>query len=302
MSTTRSRSILLLGGPEAGKSNYLGRLWLALQQRTGQLASHGMPTQVEYLNSLSNSLLQGEFVARTSRTVVEKNSIPVQWSDGEGTIFVPDCSGEAWNRIHRQRSWSDDWESAIPELTGCVLFVRAGDPDVVPALDWATSGPILHGFELENSSPAEEDESELILPTQVVLVDWLNCLLNAFVQTRPHHTPLRLAVVVSAWDVIPLEYKSLDPARYIDANFPLVHDFLSTNLDRIEAQFFGLSVAGGDFQIQPDFQEQYLAGDPNHAGYVITADGNGNRECSDATLPAAWALRCDEPNKNEIEV
>lgn len=38
------RSIVLLGGPDSGKTNYIGRLWPSFKKRKGVLRLIGCPT------------------------------------------------------------------------------------------------------------------------------------------------------------------------------------------------------------------------------------------------------------------
>ncbi|MEI8211054.1 MAG: hypothetical protein WCI02_02820, partial [Planctomycetota bacterium] len=90
----QSRSVVLVGGPDAGKTNYLGRLWMALDAENGAIAKDGMPVQVEYLRAIAASLNSGEFAQRTAPGVFESTSIPVKWnrnsSTTHGELIVPD--------------------------------------------------------------------------------------------------------------------------------------------------------------------------------------------------------------------
>ena len=57
-------SVLLIGGPDAGKSNFLFRLWIALSDGGGILQKDGLPAEAEYLQTGADRLLEGELRAR----------------------------------------------------------------------------------------------------------------------------------------------------------------------------------------------------------------------------------------------
>jgi len=131
-----NRSVLLIGGPDAGKSNYLFRFWMAISRGGGSLVSDGLPDDVEYLRAGADALLQGNFAPRTSTEVHNRSHVPVTSSRGAGHLIVPDCSGETWMEVYNKREWSLDWDELISDRTGCLLFIRAGSDRIVQSLDW----------------------------------------------------------------------------------------------------------------------------------------------------------------------
>ena len=248
---------------------------------------------MEYLHAGALSLLAGEFAPRTSREVHTRNVIPVKSSmagaDFRGQLVVPDCSGEEWMRIHRNREWSAEWESVIPDLLGCLLFIRAGSEEIRAPLDWV-SCMAYFGSSSELPDAPEPPGDELELPTQVVLIDWLQCLRSAVSDVGFGSDPLRAGIVVSAWDRVPREQQEKSPLEYVATNFPMFHHFVLSNDDRYSFECFGVSVTGGDLEFAPGFREEYLRGTPSTAGYVVhTLNGTLTRS-GDHTLPLAWAL------------
>lgn len=292
------RTVLLVGGPDAGKTNFLVRLWIALYARTGILHADGLPEDAEYLNTGSQTLLGGSFVPRTSQEVHNRNVIPVMSSGEEkgfrGELVVPDCSGEEWMRIYRNREWSEAWESLIPSLWGCLLFVRAGSDRVCAPLDWVTCVELYGSPESLPDAPANAS-GEVPVPTQVVLVDWIQCLRAAVTARGGGPARLRVGVVVAAWDRVPRGQQDQSPDHYLAANFPLLHQFMASNPDRFLFEGFGLSVVGGDLTLVPRFKEQYLQGTPSESGFVVHTLGGAVERSQDHTLPVAWAMGLDVP-------
>lgn len=286
-------SVLLVGGPDAGKTNFLIRLWIALQSGEGRLQSDGLPEDMEYLNAGAQALLGGEFAPRTSQEVHTRNVIPVsastEGSDFRGQLVVPDSSGEEWMLIHRNREWSERWEAAIPSLLGCLLFIRAGSVEIHAPLDWVSCMDYFGtGANLPDS--ADSGGEEFAMPTQVVLIDWLQCLRAAVAAHGAGSLRLRVGVVVSAWDRVPTDQQGEDPLSYVATNFPMFHDFMLSNRERFAFECFGVSVVGGDLELAPGFREEYLRGVPARAGYVVHALGGTPTRTGDHTLPLAWAM------------
>jgi hypothetical protein len=288
---------LLVGGPDAGKSNYLIRLWIALRAQAGCLQADGLPADVQYLADGAQALLSGAFVGHTSQEVHIHNVIPVKSSlggkDFRGKLVVPDCSGEQWMRIHRNREWSDEWENAIPGLWGCLLFVRAGSDQIHAPLDWMSCVQFFGAPTESQGRGADGENGEFQMPTQVVLIDWIQCLRNAVSAHGAGSVRLRVGVVVAAWDRVPGEQQKHRPLDYVASNFPMFHDFMLSNDDRYQFQCFGVSVAGGDFDNAPGFRDEYLSGSPEQAGYVVHTLGGTVQRSADHTLPVAWAMGLD---------
>ena len=49
-SSNDHEAVLLIGGPDAGKSNFLFRLWIAIDTGQGALVKDGLPSELDYLS------------------------------------------------------------------------------------------------------------------------------------------------------------------------------------------------------------------------------------------------------------
>jgi hypothetical protein len=289
-----NNSVVLVGGKDAGKTNYLGRLWMALDSESGAIAKNGLPPQVEYLRTISLSLNAGEFAGRSAPGTFESTSIPIKWNQGEssGHLIVPDCGGEQWEKIHRERQWDSKWEQAIASMVGCILFFRVGSDHNVQPLNWKDDAEVMHY--VKQATPANEEQQKL--PTQVVLVDWLQCLSTAYREIQGLPAPLRVSIVISAWDMVQMEARNADPDKYLSEQLPLLHDFLSGNPSLFCPKTFGVSIAGGILTKEnTPFMDNYLNDRPNKHGYVVVANERKVVRSSDLTIPLAWAFGCGCP-------
>jgi hypothetical protein len=300
--------VMLIGGPDAGKSNYLFRFWLAVNTNNGSLSSDGLPNDLEYLKAGVLQLLRGEFAAKTPIEVHNESVIPVKFERNtkvvRGTLVVPDCAGEQWLAIYKKREWTENWEQLVCEGCGCLLFVRADSDQIVPALDWisyiklfgSTAVPVVTKVaETEPDSPATPDVSFKIKepPTQVVLVDWLQCIKRVFAsKVRGNYRP-RVGIVIAAWDSLPADQQEATPNQWLESNFPLLAHFVDSNTDNYAFETFGISIVGGDLKNDTAFRKAYCDGAPTNAGYVVTDVNGKGVQHRDITIPVAWAMGLD---------
>jgi hypothetical protein len=281
-------SVVLVGGPDSGKSNYIFRLWLAMNQGGGRISCDGLPDQLEYLQTGSQSLLKAEFAQHTPHDVFSEDIIPFKIGAGidarSGKLIVPDCFGERWMSIFRKREWSKAWEDRIAEPCGILMFVRAASDQVVSPLDWIQCEQMW-------GAPMAALQQDMKMPTQVVMTDWLQFFGTAFADRMANGVRPKVAVMVAAWDRVPQDRQAAGPSAYLSQEFPLLSQFIEANDDKFDFASFGITVAGGDFDHQPEFKERSLSqDDPLSGGYVIHEFGGTPAIDRDMTLPISWIM------------
>lgn len=285
-------SVVLIGGPDSGKTNFITRLWLAILDNAGCIKQDGLPNHLEYLQSGGQTLLSGEFIGHTAHDVYNETIIPClmtkKGNAEKGNLIVPDCSGERWMSIYNKREWSTQWEGHFSENTGCLIFVRATSDQIVSPLDWVQCERLWGG------AMAPNDSEKYSPPTQVVITEWLQFIRSAFVKKIGNGVRPRVGIVVAAWDRVPQESKASGPMAYVAQEFPLLAQFIHANDDLFNFAVFGTSIAGGDFDHEPGFKEKCLEqNDPLENGYVIHELFGSPQQAPDLTLPVAWAMGVD---------
>lgn len=279
-----TKNVIFVGGPDSGKSNYLFRTWIAIERETGFLVKNGLPVDLGYLHDGASMLLGGRFAPHTSRDTRHTSRIPIAQrgcSDTNSTLVVPDASGELWLDLYRKRVWPLAWDELITETCGLVLHVRAGSPHNVPALDWITCE---HFY--KNGMPPQSTD----VPTQVLLVDWLQILHAIADRNLGRRCTPRLSVVVTAWDRVPADRQQGSPEDYLETEFPLLAQFLQADSHGYDAKVFGLSILGGDPEFDPEFRKHVQQNDPSALGYVVTVISRGSERHADVLAPIYWAL------------
>ncbi|WP_375742250.1 hypothetical protein NR800_23745 [Corallococcus interemptor] len=311
------RSIVLLGGPDSGKTNYVGRLWPSFQKRKGVLRAERLPNDIAYVDGAVEYLMRGSFAPRSDRNLEVGRadfSISVRGANGKGALtelMVPDISGELWARAVATSEISQEWLDVLKEAEGAVVFVRALSDQNVKPLDWVTARNILRleakskdaedcddsvaeRVEPEQPPPAQEAQDTIALPsgpdlpTQVLLCELLRYLVLCLADRADGGRP-RVAVVVAAYDLLDPQIRAGGPMAYLRREFPLFAGRLA-DTGRLDVKLFGLSVVGGDLAADDEFRSRFLERDISEQGWVFVEDGDGLRPAEDVMLPIAWAM------------
>lgn len=279
-----SQSIMLIGGPDSGKTNYLARLWKALQSGSGQLKSVESP-DIKYVEDALAHLLQGSFAPRSEKNIEESRrdfvvTMASQSSGQQIKIVVPDVTGELWKDAVSSSELTEEWMNQLKESSGALLFVRVlSDLNVAP-LDWVTARDLL------KMDWAESPHQEESMPTQVLLCELLR-FLQLTLRKRSNGGLPRVAIVITAWDRLDAEAKGLGPGAYIENQYPLFSGKLE-DTSSLDIKLFGTSVVGGDLEADPAFRQRFFEADLNTSGYVVQEIDGKVREELDLTLPIAW--------------
>lgn len=277
-----SNSIVLLGGPDSGKTNYVGRVWPALDAGGGRLHAARQPEDIRFVLDVTDHLNAGSFAPRSEHADDRRDfevAVAAVIGGDETNIVIPDISGELWLSAAEQGEVSTELMEEMRSASGALLFVRVQSELAVRPLDWVTSKTLL--CKLGNDDPG--------LPTQVMLCELLRFLETTFT-SRPGGQRPRVSVVVAAWDLVDPQTFKLGPKAWLGREYPLFAGRLD-DIEGLDLRVFGLSVVGGDLRAdkscRDDVQENGLDG----RGWVAVEDDGGTwRRDPDLTLPIAWAV------------
>jgi hypothetical protein len=185
--------------------------------------------------------------------------------------------------MYKKRSWQHTWDEFITEGSGCLVFIRVDSEQNVSPMDWIAFHKVFQSTTATVQPPTDET------PTQVVAVDWLQCLRKAYTDMVGGSYRPRVGIVLTAWDLIPNDRRHIGPDGYLRENYPLLKDFIDSGAREFEFSSFGVSVFGGDPQHDATFKQKYLE-DALNAGSVVSTVRGSLEECGDMTLPVAWTL------------
>jgi hypothetical protein len=277
------KSAILLGQPDSGKSNFLGRVWENIRAGAGTLALIDAQ-DIEYLEELLSHLLNGSFAPRSNKDVEQSRrdvrlTIKEQNSSEPFELVVPDVTGELWKEAAANSDLPEEWMAALEKAQGALLFLRVGSEENHQPLDWVASKNLL---ELLGVSGGESST-----PTQVVYSELLR-FLQVKLGTRLDLPRRKVAIVITAWDRLDPEFRETPPIEYLKREFPLLAGRIE-NVSDLEIRLFGVSVVGGDLEDDEEFKAQYQNGDISDFGYVVIGTGTGQvSRKDDLTLPLNW--------------
>jgi hypothetical protein len=311
------QTIILVGAPDSGKTNYLARVWEAIRSKAGSLIAPAPPSDIEFVEEALEHLLKGEFAPRSDPNVAESThsfAIAVRGADRPNdpitNIVVPDVTGELWKKALETYEIPQAWMDGLQSASGALLFVREGSEANEPALDWVTCGALLKHLALPSAEtsagvtsepqaaaeaveteavagdPVEEVAHKTIIPTQVALCEYLRFLEFALKRGAGGVLP-RVAVLVTAWDRLDKEKRVQGPMAYLQSEYPMFAGRLD-DIATLEVRAFGISVVSGDFE-DPKFKEEFFRKKLKDSGYVVT-DDEPAKTFPDLTLPLSWVM------------
>jgi hypothetical protein len=305
---------LIIGLPQSGKTTFIAALWHVVQHGEVPTALRLVRLQGErkHLNALRDKWIGYEKAIRTSSggeasvSMLLEDSTTSQKTD----LFLPDLAGESIRSQWVSRKWTQEYDEWVLQATGALVFVHpvnfieplrldtlqrisaeldAADgsakttQEASASVSSASADRIIVGGanpgvsrEEESASPWNAEES----PTQVQLVD----LLQLIVQRRQASEPLRLALIVSAWDLLtPL---GLRPSEWIERRLPLLDQYLRSNGDIFSTRTYGISAQGG--RIPEDISQMKARRWPSER---IIVQGESGGSSHDITVPMKWIMQ-----------
>jgi hypothetical protein len=297
-----SSSLLVVGLAGTGKTTFLAALWHVAesQEVDGALQLVKISDEAKHLNSVKNDWLLFRSVVRSILAPSAPVSLWLKEHNGntQGEVVFPDPSGEMFGDQWKNRQWTSEYDRLVQTADSVLLFVnpcRVKEPYTIAEMQRLAEA----AFPEEGELPAPEPETTLapeqvntdlvgteqwtpeLAPTQVQMVGLLQFL-------EPHFAvrqPVRLALIVSAWDQIAQAASAhLSPTTWVCERLPYLDQYLRSHHELFTVQVYGVSAQGGDLERD---HERLKSIDP--ASHRIIIEGP---DCAkhDITEPVRWAL------------
>ena len=230
-----TRSIVLIGGPDTGKTNFIARLWVALRTADGALTALETPDEIKYVEDTVGYLHQGSFAPRTDQNLeVDQGSIVIPLGLEESLeekiaeLIIPDVSGEIWKKAVETTELAPERMAQLESAFGALLFVRVLSSLHEDPLDWVTAAELME-HRVGDAQPGK-------IPTQVMLCEFLRFLELKLPDRTAGRKP-RIAVIITAWDILDNDSSAAGPRAYLEKGYPLFSGRLA-DLNRFDVAIF----------------------------------------------------------------
>ena len=260
-------NFVIMGLPGSGKTTFLAALWHIMEanETKCRLKVDRLEGSLSYLNKIAKAWRTFEPVERTSQTGdADVTMYLVDCENGsKGTAFFPDIAGERFSDQAEVRRGRRTFIANTESCDSILLFINANaeqdylsiielndqmppdseEPNEAPAEQATASAPVDDGKQPPKPQPVPEFEPKKV-PVQVKIVQLLSDFLRAPFEVRPR----RLAVILSAWDVVATHTPAMSPERWLSGNMSLLDQFLKTNDGVFETRIYGVSAQGVDLE------------------------------------------------------
>lgn len=252
MSTSSSHHFLLIGLPETGKTSFLAALWYMVDQSAIDCALrlHKLKGERKYLNEIRDAWLQYRSVPRNRAESDVAVSMSLERRDTGAILELsfPDLAGESFRLQWAAREFTTEYDDHLSNSKGGVLFIHPENIEKPIQIQTVNALAAVLDDEVGTATQEDGQESAVLkpfdieaVPTQVKLVELLQ-----FIASRDYFSPpFRLAVAVSAWDL--LSDPSCTPRQWLQTRMPLLSQFLECNLESFEVSCYGVSAQGGKY-------------------------------------------------------
>jgi hypothetical protein len=291
-------SLLAIGLPEAGKTTFLAALWHVTEREEvpGSLGLKKISDNAKHLNSIKNDWLS---FTKVVRTVPGQEQSATLWLRDEagtiGEVVFPDLSGESYQGAWEERHWTSEYDQLVGSAEALLLFIHPGtlkEPYTIAEMQKIAEAAFPDGTDEASVRGAEEAEDKEVpemaeewdpekAPTQVQLVELLQ-----FVDERSKaKRPIRLAVIISAWDLVKNDYPGEAGARtWLESRTSYLDQYLKSNFEQFTVRVYGVSAQGGDLKADRDLLLNF-----QHASERILIEGPNCRP-HDISEPVRWCL------------
>jgi hypothetical protein len=287
--------IVLLGGPNSGKTHFAGQLYGRLKRRPGRLRlqeNAGTPADLSALEEVLASLEEGRAADHTAESTWAEICLSV--INEQGMAFElrwPDYGGEQIRAVYKNRAVTDAWGNRLQTATGWMLLIR---------LDAETTYPdaLEQLAKIDQLPPENVGARASAWDANAYWIELLQILLHTAGRgTVSRLQQPKLALMLSCYDKLATHDKS--PADFLAEKLPLLAAFIHNAWLPEAVSVWGLSSLGKELDAKSQ-DPAFINDGPEYQGWVIAPDHYGQDpherqkqariKDTDLTKPLSWLL------------
>jgi len=261
-----SGQVLVLGGPDSGKSTYLLQLYGRVFDGDGQMQLRGAVDSLVAIKDGLARLATGRPAAHTANGTETSLTLPLvdNHTGREWDITVPDYAGEDLRRVGDALRLPDRWRDLAATSDHWVVMVRLSLHPDMPDL---VSRPVGELASASAERPAGADVQKL--PIDMFLVELLQLLQHGRTQLEVTND-LRVTVALSCWDELGYPDDTM-PSQVIRHQLALLDSYCTTTFGP-RYRVLGLSAQGRALtEANPDVE--FIDEGPSAMGWLVWDDG-----------------------------
>lgn len=272
--------LLILGGPDSGKSTFRAQLYQRVEFQSGELSLVASVGNMSALQGDVDRLVEGLQPMHTHFETYNRATMVVGDKQGrQYALDFADYGGEQIQRIGELNGVSVPWIERARNASSWLFFLRI---DQIRHSKSFMTDPV----EVSSQSVSEAEDSYPKANGELNAIEILQRLLfvrGASLRSRLNEP--RLGVFLSCWDELSEVERSSNPESILQTRAPLFFQFVKSNWSADAMKIWGLSSTEKPLpKDKPDLE--FARKGAANAGYIVT-----NESCSpDLTLPVAWLM------------
>lgn len=266
----KKSNILIIGGPNSGKTHFGGQLYLRLRSDECRYKITSPPEDLTVFQEVVDCLYNGRSAEHTDSNLHKNLLLEIcDESNDKISLSFPDYAGEQVREIVNNRLVNELWKSQILASNSWMLFIRL---DEVKKIEDIVNRPLPEELNTE-----KRENSALEISANAFFVELLQMLLFIKqVSNKQAITTPKLMVVLSCWDTLKLDDGTI-PAMVLKEQLPLFYEFTNNIWNEKNLNIVGLSSTGKTLSNKKS-DDDYINNSPEDFGYFILPDGKKEKD------------------------
>lgn len=273
MNNSVENNILIIGGPNVGKTHFGGQLYGRLNSRkfNYKITPDNRPADLTIFQDVINKLSEGKRAGHTESSANRNIELKIDDDFGNKIVFAfPDYAGEQVKSIVDIRRINTIWKQYIEISSSWILFVRLDDINPIEDI-------INRGIPSPDEIQKRKEQAPPVKISEAAhFVELLQILL--YIKGIPFMNKINkpnLTIVLSCWDVLNLPEDTI-PNELLKTRLPLLYNFIKNNWADNSLAIIGLSSTEKTLNDEPD--EEYIERTPIDFGYIINSKGEKEKD------------------------
>ena len=261
-------NILLIGGPNSGKTHFGGQLYCRLNsgQFKYKISAQNRPDDLKIFQEVFEKLYQGVRAGHTEASANRSVELIIEDGDNNVVLTFPDYAGEQVKKIVEHRRLNAIWKNYIDLSTAWVLLIRL---DEIPPIEDIVNRGIPSAEEIIKRNavapPIKMSDSAYFIELIQTLIYYKG------ISTLSKIAQPKLTVMLSCWDELKLPDNIL-PLDILKERLPLFYDYISNNWQDSSLSVIGLSSTQRTLTDEAD--EEFVDKTPIEFGYTVETNGS----------------------------